>query len=59
MQQATIMFIVQQLTTEMERENLENEFQELDINKDGKLSKEELQTGFCEVFGEVDAELAE
>jgi len=45
LQEATFMYIVNQLTTKDEREELLKTFKALDVNGDGVLSKEELIDG--------------
>ncbi len=53
-EQATISFIVNQLTTREEREELMKQFVEWDKNGDGVLSKEEILEGYRNAYGTVD-----
>lgn len=50
LQQATLMFIVTQLTSKQEKEELEKTFKALDKNGDGKLSRQELIDGYTQTF---------
>jgi len=52
LQQAALTYIVSQLITGKEKEQLQAVFLTLDKDKDGKLGKEELIQGFKEIFGE-------
>ena len=45
MQQAALTYIVSHLTSREEKEELQKTFSQLDLNGDGKLSKEELCIG--------------
>eukprot|EP00919_Chromeraceae_sp_WS-2016_P039003 GHVR01093141.1.p1 GENE.GHVR01093141.1~~GHVR01093141.1.p1 ORF type:complete len:523 (+),score=141.90 GHVR01093141.1:84-1652(+) len=56
-QQAALTFIASQMTSKEEREMLTRAFQELDVNGDGMLSKDEIITGWKKLFGE--SELSE
>lgn len=53
LQQAALTFIVSQLATNEEVKDLKKAFQKLDLNKDGKLSREELLAGYSENYGEL------
>ena len=53
-EQATISFIVNQLTTREERNELRKQFTEWDKNGDGVLSKEEILEGYRNAYGTVD-----
>jgi calcium-dependent protein kinase len=46
LQQAACSFIVTQMATKEEIRELEKAFKELDLNKDGKLSRDELMQGY-------------
>ncbi len=52
LQQAALTYIVSQLISSKEKEQLQSVFLTLDKDKDGKLGKEELIMGFRETFGE-------
>jgi calcium-dependent protein kinase len=52
LKQAAMSFIVTQLMTEKDKANLQEIFQAIDTNGDGKLSKQELLDGCMRVFGE-------
>ncbi len=52
LQQAALTYIVSQLITGKEKDQLESVFMSLDKDKDGKLGKEELIQGYKEMFGE-------
>lgn len=52
LQEAALTYIASQLTTSKEKEQLQAVFMELDKDKDGKLSKNELVQGFKKMFGE-------
>lgn len=56
LQQAVCTFMVSQMATQEEMEELQKAFASLDKNGDGKLSKEELLTGFTEIMGAPAAE---
>jgi calcium-dependent protein kinase len=51
LQQATLAYIVHFLYSSMELEGLKNVFKQLDKNKDGRLTYDELRNGFETVFG--------
>jgi calcium-dependent protein kinase len=51
LQQATLAYIVHFLYSSIELEGLKNVFKELDKNKDGRLTYDELRSGFEQVFG--------
>jgi calcium-dependent protein kinase len=53
-EQATISFIVNQLITKEERNELRNTFIEWDKNGDGVLSKEEIMEGYKNTYGSAD-----
>jgi len=50
---ATLSFISSQLTTKDEREELARVFKLLDKNGDGRLSKDEVQEGYMEIYGKL------
>ena len=52
MQQATMSMMVQNMITKDEISRLQKVFQQLDINKDGKLQYDELLSGYSEYYGE-------
>jgi calcium-dependent protein kinase len=52
LQQASLTYIVSQLVTNKEKEQLQKVFIALDKDKDGKVSKEDLIQGFNEYFGD-------
>lgn len=45
-------YIVSQLVTNEEIENTQEIFQALDTNKDGRLSRDELITGYRKIYGD-------
>ena len=51
LKQATYAFIASQLLSKQEKEQIDKVFRAMDINGDGKLSKEEIQLGYAEYFG--------
>ncbi|CAB9517753.1 MAP kinase-activated protein kinase 2 (Fragment) [Seminavis robusta] len=51
LKQATCAFIASQLVLKEEKKRIDELFRALDINNNGKLSKEDVQTGYKEVFG--------
>jgi calcium-dependent protein kinase len=51
LQQATLAYIVHFLYSSMELDGLKNVFRKLDKNKDGRLTYDELRSGFEQVFG--------
>jgi len=51
LKQATYAYIASQLLTKQEKENLSKIFKQLDVNGDGKLSKEEILNGYDKFFG--------
>ena len=53
MKQATYAFIAAQLLSKSEKDNLAKVFREFDKNGDGKLSIEEVKTGYLEHYGKV------
>jgi len=52
LQQATLMYIVTQLTSKKEKEELQKTFNALDENGDGKLSRAELIQGYTKTFND-------
>jgi calcium-dependent protein kinase len=56
LQEATFMYIVNQLTTKEERSELLKTFHSLDRNGDGVLSKDELVEGYKKTMGQAEAE---
>jgi calcium-dependent protein kinase len=54
--EATIAFIVNQLITKNEIEELRKIFMELDTNNDGKISYEELVTGYKKMNGSLNSQ---
>lgn len=55
LEQATISFIVNQLITKEERNELLSQFQTWDKNGDGVLSREEIFNGYKQLYGELKA----
>lgn len=55
LEQATISFIVNQLISKEERNELLSQFQSWDKNGDGVLSREEIFDGYKQLYGEVKA----
>lgn len=55
LEQATISFIVNQLISKEERNELLSQFQTWDKNGDGVLSREEIFDGYKQLYGEVKA----
>ena len=53
-EKATIAFIINQLVLKDERNELEKQFKEWDLNGDGVLSKEEIVNGYKKTYGKVD-----
>lgn len=51
LKQATFAYIASQLLSKSEKENLSRLFKALDANGDGKLSKEEILSGYDKYFG--------
>ena len=51
LKQATYAFIAAQLLTKQEKEKIDEVFRAMDLNGDGKLSKEEIKIGYKEFFG--------
>ena len=48
------MYIVTQLLSKKERDELQQTFMALDKNADGKLSREELVEGYTTIYGDVE-----
>lgn len=46
------MYIVSQLSSKKEKEELQQTFMALDKNADGKLSREELIEGYTKIYGD-------
>lgn len=55
LEQATVSFIVTQLVSKEERNELLSQFQTWDKNGDGVLSKEEIFEGYKQLYGEIKA----
>jgi calcium-dependent protein kinase len=53
MKQATFSYIAAQLLTKQEKEKLAKIFKDIDVNGDGKLSKEEIMNGFDKYFNKT------
>jgi calcium-dependent protein kinase len=53
LKQATFAFIASQLLTKSEKENLGKIFKAIDVNGDGKLSKDEILEGYTKFFGKT------
>jgi calcium-dependent protein kinase len=51
LKQATYAFIASQLLNKQEKEQIDKVFRAMDLNGDGKLSKDEIQQGFAQYFG--------
>lgn len=51
LKQATYAFIAAQLLSKNEKEQIDSVFRAMDVNGDGKLSKEEIKNGYAEFFG--------
>jgi len=51
LQEAALTFIVSQLTTKKEQEELVNTFKAFDKNGNGTISKDELYEGYKEIYG--------
>ena len=51
LKQATYAFIASQLLSKQEKEDIDKVFRAMDVNGDGKLSKEEIKNGYLEYFG--------
>jgi len=54
LEKATIAFIINQLVLKDERNELEKQFKEWDLNGDGVLSKDEIMKGYKKTYGKVD-----
>ena len=55
LEQATVSFIVTQLISKEERNELLSQFQAWDRNGDGVLSKDEIYEGYKQLYGEIKA----
>jgi calcium-dependent protein kinase len=55
LEQATVSFIVNQLISKQERNELLSQFQNWDKNGDGVLSRDEIFEGYCHLYGELKA----
>jgi calcium-dependent protein kinase len=53
LKQATFSYIAAQLLTKQEKEKLSKIFKDLDVNGDGKLSKDEILNGYDKYFNKV------
>jgi len=53
LKQATFSFIASQLMSKGERDNLAKVFKAFDTNGDGKLSMDEVKTGYLEHYGRI------
>lgn len=51
LKQATYAFIASQLLSKQEKEQIDKVFRAMDVNGDGKLSKEEIKNGYGQYFG--------
>jgi len=51
LKQATYAFIASQLLSKQEKEDIDKVFKAMDVNSDGKLSKQEIKNGYLEYFG--------
>ena len=56
LQEATYLFFINYIASEEEKNELLRTFQELDLNGDGELSRDELVAGFKRVFNSKNAE---
>jgi calcium-dependent protein kinase len=56
LEQATIAFLVSQIVSKEERNQLLNQFRSWDTNGDGVLSRQEILEGYCKLYGEVQAQ---
>ncbi|KAM3140387.1 Protein kinase domain containing protein [Paramecium bursaria] len=56
LQEAALLFMVNFLSTKEDKKELLQQFQQLDLNNDGKLSREELLIGYKKVLTDVEAE---
>lgn len=52
-------FIVSFLSSSNEIKELKKAFNDLDLNKDGKISKEELKKGYVKIYGEMADQMVE
>jgi len=53
LKQATFAFIASQLLTKSEKQNIDKIFRAMDLNGDGKLSKDEIKQGYDTHFGKA------
>jgi len=51
LKQATYAFIASQLLSKQEKEQIDKVFRAMDLNGDGKLSKDEIKKGYGQYFG--------
>jgi calcium-dependent protein kinase len=56
LQEAALIFMVNFLASKDEKNELLKQFQSLDLNNDGKLSRDELIIGYRKVLNEAEAE---
>jgi calcium-dependent protein kinase len=55
LEQATIAYLVTQIVSKEDRNQLLNQFRSWDTNGDGVLSRQEIYDGYCKLYGEVHA----
>lgn len=53
MQQVALTFIVSFLASSEEIKEIKKAFKKLDLNQDGKISREELYKGYQEIYGDM------
>ena len=56
LQEATLLFMVNFLVSREEKNELLNQFKALDLNNDGRVSREELTLGYMKVTNKVDVD---